>query len=111
VPVTSAVRTPDGRGYWILFANGAISIFGDAGTFGSPLGLIGGSDPATAILSTSDGGTGWRQRPVRLPTMEMLRMMVPCSGPNSMAPSSQPPAGNPPPIHRSNQLASSPSKG
>ena len=24
VPVTSAVRTPDGRGYWILFANGAI---------------------------------------------------------------------------------------
>ncbi len=25
VPVTSAVRTPDGGGYWILFANGAVA--------------------------------------------------------------------------------------
>jgi hypothetical protein len=59
VPVTSAVRTPDGRGYWILYANGAISNFGDAGAFGSSLGLMGGSDPATAIFSTSDGGGYW----------------------------------------------------
>ena len=26
VPVTSAVRTPDGRGYWILYANGALQV-------------------------------------------------------------------------------------
>jgi predicted RNA-binding protein with TRAM domain len=59
VPVTSAVRTPDGRGYWILFANGAISTFGDALLFGSPIGLMGGKDPATAIFTTFDGGGYW----------------------------------------------------
>jgi hypothetical protein len=59
VPVTSAVRAPDGRGYWILFANGAISNFGDAPLFGSPAGLMGGLDPATAIFTTLDGGGYW----------------------------------------------------
>jgi hypothetical protein len=59
VQVTSAVRTPDGRGYWILFANGAIFNYGDALNFGSPAGVMGGSDPATAIFTTSDGGGYW----------------------------------------------------
>jgi hypothetical protein len=59
VPVTSAMRTPDGGGYWILFSNGAISNFGDAGVFGSPVGLMGGLDPATAIFTTSDGRGYW----------------------------------------------------
>ena len=57
--MTSAVRTPDGRGYWILHANGAVSNFGDAGTLGSSLGLTSSSNPATAIFSTSDGGGYW----------------------------------------------------
>jgi hypothetical protein len=57
--VTSAVRTPDGKGYWILFANGAIANYGDAGNFGSPAGQLGGLNPATAIFTTSDGGGYW----------------------------------------------------
>ncbi len=48
-----------GKGYWILFANGAISNYGDAANFGSPAGLLGGFDPATAIFTTSDGGGYW----------------------------------------------------
>ncbi len=38
VPVTSVVRTPDGNGYWILFANGTLDNYGDAGNVGSPAG-------------------------------------------------------------------------
>ena len=59
VPVTSAVRTPDGKGYWILFANGAVGGYGDAANLGSPLGLVGGINPATAIFTTADGGGYW----------------------------------------------------
>ena len=39
--VTSAVRTPDGDGYWILFANGIVMAFGDAVNFGEPDGAVG----------------------------------------------------------------------
>jgi hypothetical protein len=53
------VRTPDGGGYWVLFSNGAVSNFGDAGIYGSPAGLMGGLDPATAIFTTSDGRGYW----------------------------------------------------
>jgi hypothetical protein len=53
------VRTPDGKGYWILFANGTIANFGDAGDFGSPAGQFGGMNPATAIFTTSDGDGYW----------------------------------------------------
>jgi hypothetical protein len=59
VPVTSAVRTPNGEGYWILFANGAVANYGNAGALGSPAGQFGGFNPATAIFSTSDGGGYW----------------------------------------------------
>ncbi len=58
VPVTSAVSTPDGRGYYILFANGAIAYYGDAGVSGS-LDYLGGVNPATAIFTESDGGYFW----------------------------------------------------
>jgi hypothetical protein len=57
--VTSAVRTPDGHGYWILFANGAISHYGDAASYGSPIGQFGGLNPANSIFATSDGGGYW----------------------------------------------------
>jgi hypothetical protein len=53
------VRTPDGNGYWILFANGAIDDYGDAGNFGSPAGQLGGFNPASAIFTTADGGGYW----------------------------------------------------
>jgi hypothetical protein len=54
------VRTPDGRGYWILFADGAVFPYGDAVNFGSlPGGVVGGLNPATAIFCTADGGAYW----------------------------------------------------
>jgi hypothetical protein len=58
--VTSAVRFPSGDGYWILFANGTVTAFGsDPVTFGSPVGSVGGADPATAIFATADGSGYW----------------------------------------------------
>jgi hypothetical protein len=59
VPVTSAVRTPDGRGYWILFSNGAIASYGDAINYASSLGQKDALDPATTIFTTSDGVGYW----------------------------------------------------
>ena len=58
VPVTSAVRTPDGGGYWILFADGRVDGYGDAGNHGDPAGTLGG-DVATTVFATSDGGGYW----------------------------------------------------
>jgi hypothetical protein len=57
--VTSAVRTADGKGYWILFANGTVDAYGDATNMGAPVGLTGGFNPASAIFATSDGGGYW----------------------------------------------------
>ena len=57
--MTSAVRTPDGGGYWILNANGTVTNFGDAANFGPAPGTFGGLNPATAIFTTSDGGGYW----------------------------------------------------
>jgi hypothetical protein len=57
--VTAAVRTRDGLGYWILFANGAVESYGDATNHGDPVGSVGGFNPATAIFTTSDGGGYW----------------------------------------------------
>jgi hypothetical protein len=59
VPVVSAVRTPDGKGYWILFSNGEVAGYGDAANFGSPLGKISTSNPAAAIFATSEGLGYW----------------------------------------------------
>ena len=56
--VTSAVRTPDGGGYWILLANGTVYNYGDANYLGSATGL-GGLNPATTIYATADGGGYW----------------------------------------------------
>jgi hypothetical protein len=60
VPVTAAVRTPDGDGYWILFANGQVDGHGAAASVvGSlPSGAAGGptrplpfSPPTTGVAS------------------------------------------------------------
>jgi hypothetical protein len=53
--VTNAVATPDGQGYWILYANGAVANFGDAAAYGDPVGYVNGFNPATSIFPTSDG--------------------------------------------------------
>ena len=57
--MTSAVRTPNGGGYWILTANGTVYAYGDAGNYGDGAGSFGGFNPATAILTTSDGDGYW----------------------------------------------------
>lgn len=57
-PVTSAVRTPDGKGYWFLYADGVASASGSAVNYGSLSGL-GGANPATAVFATSDGAGYW----------------------------------------------------
>ena len=57
-PVTSAVRTPDGGGYWILLANGVVAPTGTQRTSVDPLGL-------SAVLTRhrrsleSDGAGYW----------------------------------------------------
>jgi hypothetical protein len=57
--VTSAVRTPDGGGYWILLADGRVFAYGDALNLGGPTASVGGLNLATAIFTTSDGGGYW----------------------------------------------------
>ena len=39
IPVVDAVATPDGHGYWLLYANGAVTPFGDAANLGEPARL------------------------------------------------------------------------
>ena len=56
--MTSAVRTPNGGGYWILTANGTVYNYGDAVTTATPRAPS-GFNPATAIFTTSDGGGYW----------------------------------------------------
>ncbi len=59
-PITSMVRTPDGKGYWLLDADGQVFGYGDASNnLGSPAGLTGGLNQASAIFTTSDGGGYW----------------------------------------------------
>jgi hypothetical protein len=58
--VSSAVRTPDGNGYWILFSDGRVAPFGDAISFGGlPTGATQALGAATAIFSTADGNGYW----------------------------------------------------
>ena len=60
-PITSAVATPDGNGYYILDGAGQVFAYGDAdGALGNvPAGATGGFNPATAIFATSDNGGYW----------------------------------------------------
>ena len=36
VPVVDAVATPNGNGYWLLYANGVVAHFGDAANASVP---------------------------------------------------------------------------
>ena len=57
--MTSAVRTPNGGGYWILTANGHVYNYGNAANYGDAAGAFGGLNPTTAIFTTSDGAGYW----------------------------------------------------
>jgi hypothetical protein len=62
VPVRTAVRTPDGRGYWVLLDNGAVYPEGDAialGSWKAPATTNGRQDPAEMIVPTRDGHGAW----------------------------------------------------
>ena len=57
-PIDHIVATPDGRGYWLVAADGGIFTFGDAGFYGS----MGGQHlnaPVVDIAPTRDGGGYW----------------------------------------------------
>ena len=53
------MATPDGHGYWIVFANCAVASFGDAPGLGSQISYTNSSNPATTIFPTANGGGHW----------------------------------------------------
>ena len=57
-PINHIVSTPDGKGYWLVAADGGTFAFGDAGFYGS----MGGrhlNAPVVNIAPTPDGGGYW----------------------------------------------------
>ena len=60
VPSTAVgiAATADGAGYWIAYANGAVSPYGDAGTYGT-LGDTVLNAPIDHIVATPDGRGFW----------------------------------------------------
>ena len=58
--MTSAVATPDGKGYWVLLSDGEVFGYGDATNLGSPSSAnFSVLNQATAIFATSDGAGYW----------------------------------------------------
>ena len=57
-PAVAMASTPDGGGYWVAGANGAVNAFGDASFDGSAdgLGLV---RPVVGMAATPDGGGYW----------------------------------------------------
>jgi len=66
-PVVGLTPTPDGKGYWLVAADGGVFTFGDAGFFGNTYTAgysgLGGSHPlpakAVALVATPDGKGYW----------------------------------------------------
>ena len=56
-PIVAATATPDGRGYWMVTANGGVLPFGDAASFGSVRKPFTGR--VVAIVATPDGNGYW----------------------------------------------------
>jgi hypothetical protein len=52
------VATPDGRGYWLVGADGGVFTFGDARFFGS-MGSQPLNQPTTGMARTTYGGGYW----------------------------------------------------
>ena len=49
VPIASVVATPDGRGYWVVGANGSVYQYGDAAFLNS----LGGRRPRAPIVAAA----------------------------------------------------------
>ncbi len=56
--ITGMAATPDGKGYWLVGADGGVFAFGDAAFYGS-LGAITLNGPIVAITPTPDGKGYW----------------------------------------------------
>ena len=57
-PIVGMASTPDGKGYWLVAADGGIFTFGDAGFHGST-GNINLNRPIVGMASTPDGQGYW----------------------------------------------------
>jgi hypothetical protein len=57
-PIVGITPTPDGKGYWLVGADGGIFTYGDAGFFGSA-GAEHLSEPIVGITPTPDGKGYW----------------------------------------------------
>jgi hypothetical protein len=57
-PVVGMAATPDGNGYWLVGADGAVYAYGDALSFGSMRGTHLNA-PIVAMATTPDGGGYW----------------------------------------------------
>ena len=53
-PIVGMAATPDGKGYWLVAADGGIFTFGDAGFYGST-GAIRLNQPIVGMAATPDG--------------------------------------------------------
>jgi hypothetical protein len=59
-PIVGMAPTPDGRGYWLVAADGGVFTFGDADFDGSvpALGVVPAA-PIVGVAPTPDGGGYW----------------------------------------------------
>jgi hypothetical protein len=57
-PIVGVANTPDGKGYWLVGADGGVFTFGDAGFFGSLAGRA-LNKPVVGIAGTPDGQGYW----------------------------------------------------
>ena len=57
-PIVGMAATPDGKGYWLVAADGGIFSFGDARFFGSTGGIV-LNEPIIAMAATPDGLGYW----------------------------------------------------
>ena len=57
-PIVGMSTTSDGRGYWLVAADGGLFAFGDAKFYGS-MGGKSLNEPIVGMASTSDGGGYW----------------------------------------------------
>ena len=56
-PITSAVRTPSGNGYWILDASGTVHAYGDVASLGNDDDSYG--DNSASAIFTDIAGDGY----------------------------------------------------
>ena len=58
-PIVAMAATPDGAGYWLAGADGAVYSFGDAHYFGAPAATGGTPDPVVGFAPTPLGNGYW----------------------------------------------------